>query len=359
MADYEASSPVHHNHNSINNNNSRTPLLACHEALRVGRAHSRGRQAPQTSPHVRSLFHQRLTPPSVHVSNTSCYTTHAVRAGCRACSGLCAGLCNDHRKLIIASTTLLTALIIGMTMFFLYPRTVGMRVTGGTANNLTVVCLDNHTIDYFNMTIEWDLIAENQNYLAVSLSQGYLSMKTAHDESMGNMTVSFDAMPHRKKNSVKLVVNATIGGADAVKVFEPSCVSATSRPYNRFAVQFMLNVTAKLLDFHESITVDTIILVGCPITQAPLGPASTLPLNTTTVAPTTSTNTDTNVTSTPSTTPHWWRREAHLTTPEPMAAEQDEAVTYAVVLAQTLPQVGHSSADMWFFDTDQAPCLEL
>jgi len=81
--------------------------------------------------------------------------------------------------MVIFCTVVLTALVLGFIIFFLYPRSVTMTVVSGSAANLTVSCsgFDDLYLEHFNMSIYWTLNVQNNNYMAVTVKKGNLVMK--------------------------------------------------------------------------------------------------------------------------------------------------------------------------------------
>eukprot|EP00730_Choanoeca_flexa_P014411 TRINITY_DN6292_c0_g1_i2.p1 TRINITY_DN6292_c0_g1~~TRINITY_DN6292_c0_g1_i2.p1 ORF type:complete len:354 (+),score=66.73 TRINITY_DN6292_c0_g1_i2:151-1212(+) len=181
-------------------------------------------------------------------------------------------------KTIVLSTVLLTACVLGFIIFFLYPRPVSIEVKSGSAANLSVTCgnQDGSCLQYFNMSIYWTLHVRNNNYMAVSVKGGNLIMRGVGANVMGNMSVALDPIPHRHSGDVILLVNASTLSQWAYRIMH-SCVTAKTSPSNRIAVEFKLNLTVTIMSFHEPIVVNTLVPVTCPIPEAPIQPASTLP----------------------------------------------------------------------------------
>lgn len=68
----------------------------------------------------------------------------------------------------------------------------------------------------------------------------FLLLLLSKDTIMTDTYVSFAPIHSRHSGDAILVVNATISGTDATNIFTVNCVRGTQRPYNRFAVQFMV-----------------------------------------------------------------------------------------------------------------------
>eukprot|EP00045_Choanoeca_perplexa_P006010 m.50372 g.50372 ORF g.50372 m.50372 type:complete len:344 (-) comp13414_c0_seq1:113-1144(-) len=218
-------------------------------------------------------------------------------------------------KTVIFLTVVLTALVLGFIIFFLYPRSVSVSVVSGSAANLTVACIGDNDLylDHFNMSIYWTLHVHNNNYMAVNIKKGNLVMKGLGSTVMGNMSVAFDTIPHRHSGDVLLVVNASAPLPFACR-FKQYCLTNDTGPNNRVAVEFMLNLTVVIMSFHEPVVLDTFVPVTCPIPEAPIVPGSTLPPITTLTPPTTAPST----TSLASTSISPWVEQV-LSTPSPAA----------------------------------------
>jgi hypothetical protein len=81
--------------------------------------------------------------------------------------------------MVIFCTVVLTALVLGFIIFFLYPRPVSVTVVSGSAANLSVSCggYEDLYLEHFNMSIYWTLNIENDNYMAVTVKEANLVMK--------------------------------------------------------------------------------------------------------------------------------------------------------------------------------------
>lgn len=84
------------------------------------------------------------------------------------------------RKLIVAVSVLLTIIILGVTVFFLVPRSVTPTVFNlGVGSSVNWTCMDQE-VNTLTMNITWTVDIGNDNYFAVTVQDLNLTVSSIH-----------------------------------------------------------------------------------------------------------------------------------------------------------------------------------
>eukprot|EP00051_Salpingoeca_urceolata_P002465 m.50494 g.50494 ORF g.50494 m.50494 type:complete len:418 (+) comp12155_c1_seq1:320-1573(+) len=175
----------------------------------------------------------------------------------------------SRRGLTIALSVLATAAVITLVVFFLYPRevTVSLSLLPAPGTNVNITCIN----DKFpkqrivvGMTILWELHFKNPNFLAVSL-EGGTNVTTVHNFQGGFANMSKTSIKPRSAHNITLPMNVTFTGVDGCTIWENNCLRGNTPPFNEFLVNFDFLAKATIMSFHDTLTVNKLSYVFCPI----------------------------------------------------------------------------------------------